>query len=208
MIMIGFTEADFWDGRYKSESYLYGAEPNDFLQDHAHLFRSGDRVLSLAEGEGRNAVFLAAQGCGVRGVDFSPAGRTKALALAGARNVAIEYILADLTCYDMGQAEWDAVISIFCHMASKDRLPLYAAIRTALKPGGLFVLEGYNAGQLSYSTGGPKDVDYLTSLDMLTESFAGFEVILARDTVHEIREGLGHTGDGSVTQFIARKPIV
>lgn len=205
--MTGFTEADFWDERYKHDSYLYGAEPNDLLREHASLFRSGGRVLSLAEGEGRNAVFLAEQGCLVQGVDFSPEGQAKALALAEARGVAIDYVLADLTQYSMGSEAWDGIVSIFCHMASHDRPSLYAAIMAALKPGGVFLLEGYNAAQLSYSTGGPKDVDYLTSLDMLMEAFKGFEILLAQDTVHDIREGLGHTGSGSVTQFIARKPI-
>ncbi|MBP2158225.1 MULTISPECIES: cyclopropane-fatty-acyl-phospholipid synthase family protein [Asticcacaulis] len=203
--MTGFTGADFWDERYKQEAYLYGAEPNDFLREHAGLFGPGGRVLSLAEGEGRNAVFLAEQNCRVQGVDFSPEGQAKALGLARARGVAIDYVLADLTRYDMGTAAWDGVVSIFCHLSTRDRPPLYAAIRTALKPGGVFLLEGYNAAQLSYCTGGPKDVDYLTSLDMLVEAFEGFEIILARDTVHDIREGLGHTGSGSVTQFIARK---
>lgn len=204
--MTSFTGADFWNARYKTEAYLYGAEPNDFLREHAGLFRLGDRVLSLAEGEGRNAVFLAEQGCSVRGVDFSPEGQTKALALAKARGVAIDYVLADLTRYDMGCDAWDGIVSIFCHMSSHDRPPLYAAIKAALKPGGIFVLEGYNAAQLSCCTGGPKDADYLTSLDMLIDAFKGFKIVLARDTVHDIREGLGHTGSGSVTQFIVRKP--
>jgi SAM-dependent methyltransferase len=204
--MTGFTGSNFWDERYKSDAYLYGAEPNDFLREHADLFRPGGRVLSLAEGEGRNAVFLAEQGCAVHGVDFSFEGQAKALDLAKARGVAIDYLLADLTCYDMGDGRWDAVVSIFCHLASRDRPPLYSAIRTALKPGGIFLLEGYNSGQLSYSTGGPTDADYLTSLDLLIEAFDGFEIVLARDVVHDIREGLGHTGSGSVTQFIVRKP--
>ena len=204
--MASFTGADFWNERYKTETYLYGAEPNDFLREHASLFRIDDRVLSLAEGEGRNAVFLAELGCSVQGVDFSPEGQAKALALAETRGVTIDYVLSDLTRYGMGCEAWDGIVSIFCHMASRDRPPLYAAIKAALKPGGVFVLEGYNAAQLSCCTGGPKDIDYLTSLDMLLESFDGFDIILARDTVHDIREGLGHAGSGSVTQFIVRKP--
>ena len=204
--MAGFTGADFWDERYKPEAYLYGDEPNDFLREHAGLFRPGDQILSLAEGEGRNAVFLAQQNYQVQGVDFSTEGQAKALGLAKTRGVSIDYVLADLTQYDMGIDAWDGVVSIFCHLSSRDRPPLYAAISAALKPGGVFLLEGYNAAQLSYCTGGPKDVDYLTSLDMLVEAFRGFEIILAQDTVHDIREGLGHTGPGSVTQFIARKP--
>jgi cyclopropane fatty-acyl-phospholipid synthase-like methyltransferase len=205
--MTGFTEDNFWDERYRGDAYLYGVEPNDFLHEHVGLFAAGDRVLSLAEGEGRNAVFLAECGCEVRGVDFSPEGQAKAMQLARSRSVTLDYVLADLTRYDMGESSWDAVVSIFCHMSEDDRPPLYAAIRRALKSGGIVLLEGYNAAQLSYTTGGPKDLGYLTSLDMLTKAFKGFEIILARDTVRDIREGHGHTGDGSVTQFIARKPI-
>jgi SAM-dependent methyltransferase len=200
-----FTESEYWDERYRDEGYFYGFSPNDFLREHVGLFRAGDRVLSLAEGEGRNAVFLAQQGCQARGVDFSERGYEKAMALAQRQGVTIEYDVADLTQYEMGDAKWDGVVSIFCHLSESDRPALYAAIKRGLKPGGIFLLESYNKRQLEFGTGGPKDVSHLVSLADLTGAFDDFEILLARDIVRDVQEGTHHNGAGSVTQFIARK---
>lgn len=198
-------DALFWNGRFGGEDYAYGTQPNDFLRENASLFRPGNAILSLAEGEGRNAVFLAAQGCKVRGVDFSQSGRTKALQLAERQGVTIGYDLADLTTYDMGEAVWDGVISIFCHLPDVHRPHLFQSIRRGLKPGGVLLLESYNQKQLGFGTGGPKDAAMLPSLDELKAAFAGFELLRAEDTVREIQEGALHSGKSSVTQFLARK---
>jgi SAM-dependent methyltransferase len=200
-----FTESEYWDERYRDKAYFYGFSPNDFLREHAGLFKAGDLVLSLAEGEGRNAVFLAQQGCKVRGVDFSARGCKKALELAQKQGVSIEYEVADLTQYDMGEAKWDGVVSIFCHLSESDRPALYAGIKRGLKPAGIFLLESYNERQLEYGTGGPKDVSYLVSLGDLTGAFDDFEIVLARDIVRDVQEGAHHNGEGSVSQFIGRK---
>jgi 2-polyprenyl-3-methyl-5-hydroxy-6-metoxy-1,4-benzoquinol methylase len=200
-----FTGSEYWDQRYRGEAYFYGFRPNDFLREHAGLFQAGDRVLSLAEGEGRNAVFLAQHGCQVRGVDFSAQGYKKALELAQQQGVSIEYDVADLTRYDMGEAKWDGVVSIFCHLSESDRPALYRSIKRGLKPGGIFLLESYNKKQLEYGTGGPKDAFHLVSLTDLTGAFDGFEIVLARDIVRDVQEGTHHNGAGAVTQFIGRK---
>jgi SAM-dependent methyltransferase len=200
-----FTESGYWDERYRDEAYFYGFSPNDFLREHAGLFKAGDHVLSLAEGEGRNGVFLARQGCSVRGVDFSARGYEKAMELARRQGVSIEYDVADLTQYDMGEAKWDGIVSIFCHLAEADRPALYRSIKRGLKPGGVFLLESYNRRQLDYGTGGPKDVSYLVSLADLAGAFEDFEILLARDIVRDVHEGAHHNGAGSVTQFVARK---
>ncbi|WP_262695831.1 class I SAM-dependent methyltransferase [Kordiimonas aquimaris] len=201
-----FTGSEFWNERYKNESYMYGVQVNDFLQAQAHLISHGGQVLSLAEGEGRNAVYLAQQGYHVHGVDFSLNGQEKALKLAKAHKVVIEYDLADLTAYKMGVASWDAVVSIFCHLHDTERLTVYKSVKQALKPGGVFILEAYNRKQLKYGTGGPRDASYLASLDQLKEFFEEFDLILAQDIVREIHEGEHHFGSSAVTQFIARKP--
>ena len=201
-----FSGSEFWDERFQDGEYMYGTQVNDFLQEEACLIPKNARVLMLAEGEGRNAVYLAEQGCHVRGVDFSAKGREKALKLANERNVEIEYELADLTCYPMGNSEWDAIVSIFCHLHETDRPKLYQSVKEALKPGGLFIQEVYNQEQLEYRTGGPSEVSYLGSLTELANVFEDLEIVFARDTVREIHEGNFHVGSSSVTQFIARKP--
>jgi SAM-dependent methyltransferase len=200
-----FAGTEFWDTRYREKEYVYGVSPNDFLREHAALFKAGDKVLSLAEGEGRNAVFLAQLGCQVCGVDFSAEGSKKALLLAQQHGVKIIYDVADLNQYDMGDAKWDGIVSIFCHLVNTARPALYKSIRRGLKPGGFYVHESYNKKQLEFDTGGPKDAAHLPSLDELKSAFKDFEIILARDLEREIQEGPYHHGLGSVTQFIARR---
>ncbi len=201
-----FTGSEFWNERYQSADYMYGVQANDFLRAQAHCIKQGGRVLSLAEGEGRNAVYLAKQGCQVRGVDFSAEGHRKAMELAERQEVIIDYDLADLTSYNMGEAEWDAVVSIFCHLHLTERVAVYEAVKGALKPGGVFIFEAYNANQLEHGTGGPGDASFLASLGQLRKVFEGFEILLAQDVVREIHEGEHHFGTSAVTQFVARKP--
>ena len=201
-----FAGPDFWDTRYRDQEYVYGVSPNDFLREHASLFKAGDHVLSLAEGEGRNAVFLAQRGCAVRGVDFSAEGRKKALQLAHTQGVKIDYDVADLTHYEMGDAHWDGIVSIFCHLVDRARPILYQSIKRGLKPGGVLLHESYNKKQLKYDTGGPRDATHLPSLEELQSGFDDFEIILARDIEREIQEGPYHHGLGAVTQFVARRP--
>ncbi len=201
-----FTGSEFWNERYQSEDYMYGVQVNDFLRAQARRIKHGGQVLSLAEGEGRNAVYLAGQGCVVRGVDFSAEGRKKAMELAAQHEVTIEYDLADLTSYNIGDTSWDAIVSIFCHLHLTERAKIYHSVKRALKPGGVFIFEAYNKRQLDYGTGGPGDVSYLPSLGQLRKVFEGFEIMLAQDTVREVNEGTHHTGLSAVTQFIARKP--
>ncbi|MCC7339941.1 MAG: class I SAM-dependent methyltransferase [Bryobacterales bacterium] len=200
------TNADFWNERYKGEDYAYGSEPNDFLREHASIFGESARVLSLGEGEGRNAVFLAQRGLRARGLDFSEEGQRKALRLAKARGVTIEYELADLGHYEMKEGIWDGVVSVFCHPPEKERPELFRSVISGLKPGGVFLLESYNKAQLALGTGGPKDAACLLSREELEDAFRGFEILLSRDLVRTIKEGSHHDGTSSVTQFIARKP--
>lgn len=202
-----FTNSAFWNDRYQDEKYIYGQHPNVFLRDNANLFQNGDTVLTLAEGEGRNAVFLAQKGCKVRGVDFSRAGRAKTLKLAQKQEVTVDYDVADLTQYYMGNAKWDGIVSIFCHLSESNRSALYQSIEQALKPGGILLLESYNKKQLEFNTGGPKELSHLLSLHELEKAFKNFEMIVAQDVEREIVEGHCHNGMSSVTQFIARKSM-
>lgn len=199
--------AQFWNARYHGEDYVYGREANDFLRAQASLLSAGDKVLCLAEGEGRNSVFLAQQDCDVRGVDFSAEGKSKALKLAQDNHVQIAYDVADLSLYDLGDQQWDAVVSIFCHPPEAVRRSLYTRIRRALKPGGIFILESYNKSQLAHGTGGPQDAALLVNLDDLIAAFDGFEILRAQDLERPIHEGAHHNGPSAVSQFIARRPV-
>ncbi|NLN62475.1 MAG: class I SAM-dependent methyltransferase [Myxococcales bacterium] len=193
-----------WDDVYAKTDYHYGTTPNDFLQAHVSLL--GGRVLSLGEGEGRNAVFMAAQGLDVWAVDGSEVGLRKAQALADARSVRIETERVELGDFSPPVASVGAVVSIFVHLLPDVRRRLHQRSFAALQPGGVFLLEGYAKAQLSRRTGGPKNVDMLFSLADLREDFAQADVVLAQEIDREVCEGHGHSGLASVVQIIVRKP--
>lgn len=194
-----------WNDRFSQPGYAYGTEPNQFLVSVADRIPRG-RVLSLAEGEGRNGVYLAGLGCEVTGVDSSEVGLEKAKHLAAERGVKITTILEDLADYRIEPAAWDSIVSIFIQMPSAIRVPLHRAAVEGLRPGGVFVLEGFTPGQIRYGTGGPKDVDMLNSLRDLRRELAGLEFIHAIEKEREVREGRHHTGLASVVQVVAVKP--
>lgn len=192
-----------WDERYASDEFIYGTEPNDFLAEHASLL--ADPVLSLAESEGRNAVFMALLGHRVLGVDSSAVGLAKAHQLAASRGLSIQTEVVDLATYTPPADTFGAVVSIFAHLPSHMRKRLHQRVVQALKPGGVMVLEGYSKAQIDRGTGGPKDIDMLLSRAEIEQEFSGFEIVLSRELEREVIEGSFHTGLASVVQFIGRK---
>ena len=192
-----------WNERYASNEFAYGTEPNSFLVQNASLLTSP--VLSLAEGEGRNAVFLASLGLDVLGVDASDVGLAKAQNLAASRGLAIRTEVADLTAYELPENHYGSVISISAHLPSKVRDRLYPQVERSLKTGGIILFEAYTKAQISRNTGGPKDSDMLMDLAELEQQFPNCEPILTREIEREVVEGKFHTGLACVVQFIARK---
>ena len=191
----------FWNERYATTEYLYGTEANAFLVENAHLLRGP--VLSLSEGEGRNAVFMASRGLHVLGVDCSEVGLQKAQSLAASRGLVIETEVADLDEYQPKERHFGSVVSISAHLPSAIRRKLYPLIERALRPDGIVLLEAYSDNQLKRNTGGPKDIDMLMSVEKLRQEFPNLRPILAREIERDVREGEGHTGMASVVQFIA-----
>jgi len=196
-----------WDERYQQDAPVYGDAPNDFLVEQVGLLRTGT-CLCLAEGQGRNAVWLAEQGFSVTAVDQSSVGMGKAQKLAEARGVPLATTVADLSQYDLGTERWDNIVSIFGHLPSDLRRDVHRRVIDALRPGGIFLLEAYTPDQLATDgTGGPSDADMLLNVDQLTLELAGLEILLARELVREVNEGDFHKGDGAVVQFVARKAM-
>lgn len=194
-----------WDERYGADEYAFGEEPNEFLVEHAAALPAGP-VLCLAEGEGRNAVFLAGRGHAVTGVDLSPVGLRKAAALAARRGVSLETVVADLEVFPIEPGAWSGVVSIFAHLPSAVRRGLHRRVVDGLAPGGVFLLEHYNPGQLGRGTGGPSDVDMLPTVATLREELDGLVFEHAEELVREVVEGPYHTGEAAVVQVVARKP--
>ncbi len=193
----------FWNTRYAAGTYLYGTEPNTFLAEHVGRLTSP--VLSLSEGEGRNAVYLASRGLKVVGVDISRVALDHAEQLAAARGVVIETVQADLGVYVPEPNHFGSIISISAHLPSVIRRRLYPLLEAALKPGGILLLEAYSEHQLARSTGGPKDADMLMTLDKVRREFPALETVHLCEVEREVVEGPGHTGMASVVQFIGRK---
>lgn len=193
----------FWNKRYASDDYLYGTEPNSFLAEQYRLLRGP--VLSLSEGEGRNAVFLASHGLEVVCVDISAVALEKAKKLAKARGVEIATMVCDLETFEPEEDHYGSVVSISAHLPSKVRNRLYPLVERSLRPAGTIILEAYSENQLSRDTGGPKDLDMLMTVDKLRREFPNCEPVVLREIEREVSEGEGHTGMASVVQFIARK---
>ncbi len=193
----------FWNTRYDKDEYLYGTEPNTFLVEHCNLLQGP--VLSLSEGEGRNAVFLATRGLEVVGTDISSVALDKAKKLAQSRGVEIETIVADLNTFIPDENYYGSVVSISAHLPSKVRSRMYPLVQRSLKPNGVLLFEAYSENQLSRDTGGPKDADMLMTVDKLKLEFPNLEPILLREVEREVSEGEGHTGLAYVVQFIGRK---
>lgn len=159
----GFDDAQaFWDARYGAPEYIFGTEPNLFLAGQAALFRPGQRALDIACGEGRNSVWLAQRGCDVLGIDVSPLALKKARSLAENAEVNAEFRHADVRAWRWAPASFDVVVCIFIQFAApSERSGLFMGIETALKPGGLLVLQGYTPKQVEYKTGGPPDAAHM-----------------------------------------------
>lgn len=194
-----------WNARYSSPDFAYGTEPNDFLAAVAERIPPG-RVLSIADGEGRNGVFLATLAYEVTSVDSSSIGLAKAQRLAAARAVHLTTIVADLADYVIAPKSWEGIVSIFCHLPPPIRRRVHEQVERGLAPGGLYVLEGYSIHQLSLGTGGPRSVDLLLTLDALRAELAGLELLHAAEIERDIHEGELHSGRSAVVQIVARKP--
>jgi SAM-dependent methyltransferase len=194
-----------WNERYSQAEYVYGKNPNDFLVEVVQQIPKG-RVLCLADGEGRNGVYLAQQGCQVTAVDASPVGLEKARKLSAERSVAIETIVADLAEFPVQPDAWDAIVSIFCHLPPTIRAHVHQQVVTGLRSGGVFVLEAYTPRQLAFKTGGPPTADLTMELATLQQELDGLKFNHAKELERDIQEGRFHQGHSAVVQVLAVKP--
>ena len=194
----------FWNERFSAAHYVYGETPNAFVAESAPQIPAGP-VLCLAEGEGRNAVHLAALGHRVTAVDQSEVGLAKARRLAKARGVKIETVAAGLENYSIARGAWAGIVATFAHFPPALRRQVHRAVAAGLQPGGVFILEAYTPAQLAFDTGGPKSPELLMTLAALREELAGLEFLVAREIERDVIEGGGHTGRGAVVQILARR---
>ena len=201
---VGGYNPSMWDERYSEPGYAYGTEPNGFLASVVDRIPEG-RVLCLAEGEGRNAVFLAGRGYDVTAVDASSIGLTKANKLAAERGVTITTINADLTEFDIEPDAWQGIVSIFCHLPPLIRAGLHERCLRGLAPGAVFVLEAFTPRQLDLRTGGPRTRELLMELDFIRQELPGLRFEIAREIERPVEEGKYHRGTAAVLEILAVK---
>lgn len=198
--------SNIWDDRYASKGYLFGTEPNTFLYAQRALLKSCDRCLAIADGEGRNGVWLAEQGLKVHAVDSSVVAMLKARALAQQRSVVVDFELADLLQWDWGAQRYDIAVGIFIQFADPEqRAKMFVNIKRCLKPGGLLLLQGYTPRQLEYRTGGPSQSENLYTEALLRDVFADMEILHLCEHDEILSEGGGHSGMSALIDLVARK---
>ena len=205
--MIDTSEFKRWQERYSTPDYAFGKEPNAFLARCRPLLPKSGKALAVADGEGRNGVWLAKQGLDVLAIDFSPAALAKARTLAAENNVAVTFIEADVHAWDYPEGAFDVVVEIFTQFSPPaDRARKWAGMRRALKPGGLLIVQGYTPKQLDYGTGGPKQIEQLYTREMLESAFGDFDTVVIEEEEVELHEGASHSGMSAVIGLTARKP--
>jgi len=206
--MTAFTDAaETWNRRFEGADFLFGTEPNAWLREHAGAFPHGGRVLSVADGEGRNSVWLAKQGFAVDAFDIAEVGVAKARAFAAREGVAVNFQVADVDGYRWQAGHWDGIAAIFVQFADPAlRTRLFERIVAGLKPGGVLVLQGYTPKQLEYRTGGPPILSHLYTEAMLREAFTALQILELRDYEAEVHEGRGHDGRSALIGLVARRP--
>lgn len=203
----GFSDpVGTWNRRFEADGYLFGTEPNAWLREHARVWRPGQRVLCVADGEGRNSVWLARQGLVVDAFDVAEVGVAKARHLAAEHRVWVNFAVADCDALAWPDRLYDGVAAIFVQFAEPAvRERLFANIQRCLKPGGFLVLQGYTPRQLEYRTGGPPLASHLYTEAMLREGFAAMEILELREYEAEVAEGSGHRGHSALIGMVARK---
>jgi 2-polyprenyl-3-methyl-5-hydroxy-6-metoxy-1,4-benzoquinol methylase len=205
---MGFSDAtQFWNERFDKEEFIFGKEPNEYLVKQTQQYlKSGNKVLCIADGEGRNGVWLAKQGMQVIGFDASDVALAKARQFAQDNQVEVEYVFSDTESFAWQQNTYDAVIGIFIQFADPImREQIFQKTCEALKPGGLFILQGYTPKQLVYKTGGPSLIEHLYTEGMIRDLAKDFEILELVSYEKELSEGPRHTGMSALLGLVAKK---
>ena len=206
--MAGFDNPlETWNARFAREDFHFGEEPNAFLRAQARWLRPGGSVLCVADGEGRNSVWLAEQGFAVTAFDFAPNGVAKAKRLAQRRGVSVSHRVADIYTWPWAEARYDAVVAIFIQFLPPERRDsAFSGMKSAVEPGGVFLLEGYRPEQVDYGTGGPPKRENMYTREWVQRQFAGWEILVLAAYDAVIAEGQAHNGMSALIDVVARKP--
>jgi len=199
------SEKERWETRFRAPDYIFGKEPNAFLKAQAHRLPASGIALSVADGEGRNGVWLAERGLDVLTIDYSPVALAKARALATERGVQLRTEVTDVFAWRWPTNAFDVIAAIFIFAAPAQRPVFFANLKGALKPGGLLLMQGYRPEQLKYRTGGPPDVERLLTGAILKQGFGDMTELDIREHDSPISEGTAHVGMSALIDLVAKK---
>jgi hypothetical protein len=202
-----------WDDRYSNEEFAYGEEPNNFFKEQIEKLNAGTILFPAvfpAEGEGRNAVYAAKLGLKVAAFDISEEGKNKALKLAAANNVSIDYQVGELETLNYQTEQFDAIALIYAHFPAEIKSSIHKTLDKYLRQNGIIIFEAFSKKHLEYlaindKVGGPKDIESLFSIEEIKADFPNYEIIQLEETEIELNEGLFHNGKGSVIRFVGKK---
>jgi cyclopropane fatty-acyl-phospholipid synthase-like methyltransferase len=195
-----------WEKRFATDEYIFGTQPAQFMLDHQAYLSPGATALAVADGEGRNSVYMAERGMNVTALEYAPSAIRKAQALADTRGVQVDFQQTDVLTHDWPQ-QYDVVAGIFIQFVGPDdRKRLFEGMKASVKPGGLMLLHGHTPKQLDYGTGGPSNRLNMYTEVILRAAFVGWQVLECREYDHEVQEGRGHSGMSALIDFVARKP--
>ena len=200
---------EFWNARYETDEYVFGTAPNVFLASQTAYLKAGQRVLSIADGEGRNGVWLAEQGLAVHAIDFSPAALAKAAKLAAQRHVTLELEQVDVLDWRWPEAAYDVVVAIFIQFVpSPERERIIEGMRRTLKPGGVLILQGYTPKQIEFATGGPPHAANMYTESDLRRWFGDWDIVHLHEHESVISEGRHHHGLSALIDLVAQKTAI
>jgi len=204
--MQNIDELERWNQRYSSDEYFFGLEPNEFLRSQSYRLSPGQKVLAIADGEGRNGVWLASLGLDVLSVDISPIALEKAQRLAASRGVTITTEVAEIATWNWGVERFDVIVAIFIQFAEPDlRTLIFQRLQHSLKTGGLLLLQGYTPKQLEFKTGGPPYIENMYTAQLLRESFSKMSILHMVEYEAILSEGVGHSGMSALISLVSRK---
>jgi SAM-dependent methyltransferase len=198
--------APMWDERYATTEYVFGTEPAEFLPRYRDLLEPGTETLVVADGEGRNSVYLAEQGLHVTAMDVSDVGVEKARDLATARGVTVDFRVADILTWEWAPDAYDLVVAVFIQFLDpQQRATVFDGMQRTLRSGGRLLLHGYRPEQIQYGTGGPRIPAHLYDEALLADAFAAMRIEVLHSYDTRLQEGAGHAGMSALIDLVATK---
>lgn len=194
---------EFWNERYSTKEFVYGIAPNAFLKDYIDS-KQPARILFAAEGEGRNAIYAAKMGWDVFAFDQSDKAKEKAEQFARKQGVYVQYDVCDILDYNP-KIKFDVIAFAYLHLPPEKRQKSHKHLLKYLKLGGELIFEAFSKAQIKHTSGGPKNVDMLYSIDEISHDFNSLKIIRLEKVSIELNESKLHNGTASVLQFVGKK---